>query len=77
MTIREYHLASQGHERQQQIALRREAGWMAMILNSQYSNAEITPGQLLGEKPPKKNTKRDLQKAERKLATLLAKRAGK
>jgi hypothetical protein len=81
MTIREYNLARQGHERQIENRTRAEAAWMAMILNSQYSGAEITSAQLLGEDlPPEKASKAELKKADRKLAKMLkaiAKRRGK
>jgi hypothetical protein len=79
MTIREYNLARQGHERQLEDRRRREAEWMAMILNSQYSEAGITPGHLLGEEKvgEKKATKAELTKAEKKLDKLLALYAGK
>lgn len=72
MTIREYNLARQGHERQIENRIRSEASWMAMLLNSQYSEAEITPAQLLGEDlPPEKVTKAELKKAEKKLDKML------
>jgi hypothetical protein len=57
----------------QQSIHRREAGWMAMILNSQYADAEITPGQLLGEKPIEVDKKAERKKAEKKLAAKLKK----
>jgi hypothetical protein len=79
MTIREYHLALQGFERQQENVSRREAGWVAMILNSQYVEAEITPEELLGEEPPERDEKQELKDAEKRLEKLQARRqkAGK
>jgi hypothetical protein len=74
MTITEYHLARQGYERQLEATSRREAGWMAMILNSQYPEADITAEQLLGEEPPERDEQQELKEAEKRLAKQLAKR---
>jgi len=74
MTIREYNLARQGHERVQDGIARREAGWVAMILNSQYVDSEITPEELLGEEAPERDEKQELKDAEKRLAKLQAKR---
>jgi hypothetical protein len=59
--------------------VRREAGWVAMILNSQYVEAEITPEELLGEEPPERDEKKELKDAEKQLEKRLAARhkAGK
>jgi hypothetical protein len=76
MTITEFNLARQGHERELEARARREAGWMAMLLNSQYADADITPEQLLGEEPPERDEQQELKEAEKRLAKQLAKRAG-
>lgn len=74
MTIREYNLTRQGHERELEDRRRREAEWMAMILNTQYPEGEITAALLLGE-APEKDTRAKLRKADKALAKRLAKRA--
>lgn len=50
---------------------------MAMILNSQYDKADITPEQLLGEEPPERDEQQDLKEAEKRLEKQLALRSGK
>jgi hypothetical protein len=77
MTLWEYHLARQGYEQLQKDVLRREAGWMALILNTQYQDAKFTAGSLLGEAPPKVNVKLERKKAEKRLARKLAKSAAR
>lgn len=46
---------------------------MAMILNSQYSDAKITAGQLLGEEPVVVDKKAELKKAAKELDAQLKK----
>jgi len=77
MTITEFNLARQGYERELEARARREAGWMAMILNSQYADGGITPEQLLGEEPPLRDEQQELKEAEKKLTAQLAKRGVK
>jgi hypothetical protein len=68
MTVREYNLARQGHERNHNQDLRRNALWMSILLNSQYAEAPYTPALLLGEEEPEGPTEAEvIKEGERKL----------
>jgi hypothetical protein len=58
----------QGYERRLERERKDKAGWMAMLLNSQYVNGDITPEQLLGEELPGDDLKQDLEAMQKLLA---------